>query len=588
MRRVALLAALALAASAAPVAASPAGRATAAVPAAGTTAAVGPHRAVFVGAGFDNCVAPSTATMRAWLGSRYRAIGIYIGGSQLSPDCRGQNELTKRWVSTVVTNGWSLIPVFVDKQPPCQLYAHKKTFSPANARSAGRDAADRAVSRLQSLGIGHGNPVYVDFEHFDESNATCVGAAVDFVEAWTNRLHTLHFTAGVYAIDGAGIDPIARKAHPRPDDIWWARWDGHTTTNTSALHGHWKGHRIHQWRGDHNEAYNNDSRSDTTQQIDNDSVHADVVGKVRVAADSAPYDYRASPPYGFTLKARTGPSTDDSIDHGYSAGDSFSIACQAVGETINGDYVWDRLTDGTYVSDINTTTTGGLSFTRGIPRCDTTAPTTPPLAAVPPATLRSARTFSWSASSDAGSGIASYELRWRRAKWSGGFGAWHHVRHLTAKHADVALAPGNAYCVQVRALDRSGNSGAWSARQCTARPLDDRALTRSTTGWSRGTGPHFYLHTATTTSSRQRSLSTAGKASVDRVGLVATRCPSCGSVDVYVGTHLVGSISLHASARHRRSLRLLPAFPLRSGVVHVVTTSKGKQVQIDGLLLSRT
>jgi hypothetical protein len=545
-----------------------------------------PHRAVYVGEGFDACHTQDTGTMRAWLGSPYRAVNFYIPtAAGLAKACQDQPELTAQWVSTVTANGWSLIPTYVGLQPPC-TNGNKPRFNATNASASGTAAADDAVAYVAGLGIGTGNPVYVDFEPFDVGNAHCTQAAVDFVSAWVSEMHAQHYTAGLYAHYSMGLVPLRTQTSPKPDDIWWARYDNvDSTSGEPAVGASYPGHRIHQYfsqTGSLHSTYNGQSI-----QIDNDAVHADVVGTVRPPVASGPdYVYQAAPPVGVTLKQRSGPSPNDTQVGTYNYGDAISIACQAVGDTIHGTYVWDQLTNLSYVTDLYTTTTGGLSFTPGIPKCDTSPPTTPSLSAVPVATLYSGQTFTWSASSDVDSGIASYDLRWHTARWSGGFGSWHRVSQLTSRQLRLALASGYDYCVEVRATDRSGNAGAWSAPGCIARALDDRALTAGPR-WTRDTGRNFFLRTATTTTSHHASMSRP-KAQLVRVGVVATRCPSCGSVDVYVGKHFAGSVSLQATSKRLRSVQMLPPFSLRSRTVSLIVTSTGKRVQIDGLVISRT
>src|SRR5580658_2643337 len=57
-----------------------------------------------VGLGFDVCAAPSAAFMRAWRrSSPYRAVGIYIGGSDRACD---QRNLTAGWVRREAAAGW--------------------------------------------------------------------------------------------------------------------------------------------------------------------------------------------------------------------------------------------------------------------------------------------------------------------------------------------------------------------------------------------------------------------------------------------------------------------------------------------------
>jgi len=73
-----------------------------------------------------------------------------------------------------------------------------------------------------------------------------------------------------------------------------------------------------------------------------------------------------------------------------------------------------------------------------------------------------------------------------------------------------------------------------------------------------------------------------------QIGVVATTCPTCGAVAVYVGASKVGTINL---ARPRgtisRALVMLPRFTSKkSGVIRLVTTTKGRLVKIDGLATS--
>src|SRR5512138_1304293 len=57
-------------------------------------APVTPAPGAFSGSGFDACTAPSETTMKSWLNSPYRAIGIYIGG--VNRGC-AQANLTTSW-----------------------------------------------------------------------------------------------------------------------------------------------------------------------------------------------------------------------------------------------------------------------------------------------------------------------------------------------------------------------------------------------------------------------------------------------------------------------------------------------------------
>jgi hypothetical protein len=549
-----------------------------------------PRRAIFTGDAFDLCTARSTATMRSWLASPYRAVNMYIGGKARAKACRPQPELTPEWVSTVTTNGWSLIPTFVDLQPPCST-SGKKTFTAAGARDAGRDAAERAAARMQALNLGPGNIVYDDFEIFDDTRKRCAAAAVDFVEAWTLRLHALGYKAGMYAVadwNGVerGLDVFATDADPRPDAIWFNNWHTGRILTDPDLHGHWKGHRIHQYRGDHDETY-----SGVTLNIDSNVAKGDVAGAVTPTRPvGPPYVYYASPPNdGVTsVNERTAPRTDALRVGTHPWNTELDITCQAVGEKVMGSYVWDRLVSGNYVADINTTTTGGLGFTAGIPRCDKADPSVT-AAPVPAVTLAGHRTFGWTGADlttgDAPkSGIASYDVRWRRSGPSTGYGPWHVVADAKCKALTLSHESAYTYCTQVRATDRSGNRSDWTPQVCTVRPLDDRALAISSGEWRRQTGSSFWLRTATTTGVDGGRL-LRRDVTARTFGLVATVCGSCGEVRVKIGRRTVGTVDLAASSRRYRVVLLLPAGSIRDGAVKLI--GKGGRVQLDGLVVSR-
>ena len=75
----------------------------------------------------------------------------------------------------------------------------------------------------------------------------------------------------------------------------------------------------------------------------------------------------------------------------------------------------------------------------------------------------------------------------------------------------------------------------------------------------------------------------------DRVGIVATTCPTCGSVNVFVGSTAVGTINLVSATTSYQTLIMLPKLPAAvSGTLGVIVRSTtGKVVQLDGVLASK-
>jgi len=219
------------------------------------------------------------------------------------------------------------------------------------------------------------------------------------------------------------------------------------------------------------------------------------------------------------------------------------------------------------------------------PPQDITAPTVS-LAATPAAVASTSMGLSWSGA-DVGSGIASYQLRARAASYTRPFGGWFDVGDPDpSTETDVTgMSPGATYCFDIVASDNAGNT-ATSAQRCTAVALDDRSLSPSA-GWSRISGSTYFQHTATRSSRRGATL-TRTHAMLDRAGVVATTCPRCGIVGVYVGGRLIGRINLRSGTSRHKVVRLLPTFATRTATVTVKVLSSGKQVTIDGLVSSHS
>jgi hypothetical protein len=196
--------------------------------------------------------------------------------------------------------------------------------------------------------------------------------------------------------------------------------------------------------------------------------------------------------------------------------------------------------------------------------------------------FQTSKTFSvgWTAI-DTGSGVKSYDVRWERAPYNAGFGAWRNA--VTYTGSSLSGLPGSTYCFDARARDKALNISSWSPTRCTALPLDDRSLAASS-GWARRSDPATYLGTYTHTTLHNASLKVNG-VRFKKLGLVATTCPGCGLVNVYFGSTFVRQLSLAASATAREQILWIRSYPSIAGPVTVtlVVASSGKAVRIDGL-----
>ena len=125
--------------------------------------------AVFTGYGFETCTAPSISALTAWAASPYQAVGIYLGG--VNRACKDGN-LSAAWVTTTLSLGWNLLPLYVGLQAPCvsQSGLAKISQNVTTAATQGSAAADDAVAKSTAFGLPAGSPLYADIEGYATNN----------------------------------------------------------------------------------------------------------------------------------------------------------------------------------------------------------------------------------------------------------------------------------------------------------------------------------------------------------------------------------------------------------------------------------
>jgi Rv2525c-like, glycoside hydrolase-like domain len=209
--------------------------------------------ASYTGLGFDTCAAPSAAYMKAWRSkSPYRAIGVYIGGSD---EACAQPNLTKSWLTKEAAAGWHFMPMYVGPQAEFgELGKH-----PGHQ---GQAAARDAVAQAERLGFGAGTPIYYDMEAYPAGET---GKALRFLTAWTSWLQTLGYSSGIYSSSSAAVTALAHQytthKYALPNVIFDALWNGQANTSDSVLKAsEWPSHRrIHQFAGNVAGSYGSDS-----------------------------------------------------------------------------------------------------------------------------------------------------------------------------------------------------------------------------------------------------------------------------------------------------------------------------------------
>ncbi|MDX6474930.1 MAG: hypothetical protein QOH95_441 [Gaiellaceae bacterium] len=243
---------------------------------AGGSAATQQARAqVFTGYGFDACTAPSTNALAAWSASPYRALGIYLGG--VNRACADGN-LSPSWVSTTVSMGWSLLPLYVGLQAPCvgQTRLARISSTVATAAAQGRTAADDAARLATAFGLPTGSPVYFDMEGYKANDTACTKVVQSFVAGWVTELRANSFVPGVYGSAASTIRDVSSLGSSLPDAIWIANWNGVESVfgDPYVSDSLWPNHqRVHQYKGGHKETWGG-----VAINIDSNFVDGAVVG----------------------------------------------------------------------------------------------------------------------------------------------------------------------------------------------------------------------------------------------------------------------------------------------------------------------
>ena len=310
----------------------------------------------FAGLAFDACDAPSLTAMRAWRASPYDGVGVYIGGPNRT--C-AQANLTAPWVTTVTREGWRLIPIYMGSQAPCTGRPNSVEFTLDNAAARGTSEAANAVVRAKALGMLPGSAIYGDVENYDITDSGCRTAVLRYVSSWTKELHRQGYLAGIYANLNAGAAHLSQAynstTYARPDALWIARWDGNSSLTgwASIPNSQWaNSQRGKQYRGDHNETHGG-----VTINIDSDRFDAPV------ATVALPYTAERQ------LNARSGPSTSYPVVRTIPSGSTVQVVCQRPGLRVHTTSVWDKLTDGTYVTDYYVSTPSDTTYSAPLPLC---------------------------------------------------------------------------------------------------------------------------------------------------------------------------------------------------------------------------
>lgn len=117
-----------------------------------------------------------------------------------------------------------------------------------------------------------------------------------------------------------------------------------------------------------------------------------------VGAAAGASGYKVTGTGGVGLRARTSPSLSSNILRTLPEGAAININCQTTGDDVHGSRIWDKLADGSYISDYYTSTPVYAHYSPGLPICGIT-PTKPPTPKPAPKPLtREQKAIAWAKS----------------------------------------------------------------------------------------------------------------------------------------------------------------------------------------------
>ncbi len=189
----------------------------------------------------------------------------------------------------------------------------------------------------------------------------------------------------------------------------------------------------------------------------------------------------------------------------------------------------------------------------------------------------------WTAT-DPGSGVASYDVSYRKAPYTTGtFGSETPWRTGTATTgARLSGVAGQTYCFRVTAEDGAGNVSAPSPERCAATPVDDRALTPSG-GWTRHRGRGSFARTYSQTFRKGSTLTLSG-VEADRLAVMIEKCPGCGRLQVLWNGTVEKTIGLGSPVVRKRKIVPVAALgSVQAGSLTLRVVSSGKRVIVDGV-----
>jgi hypothetical protein len=188
----------------------------------------------------------------------------------------------------------------------------------------------------------------------------------------------------------------------------------------------------------------------------------------------------------------------------------------------------------------------------------------------------------WTAT--ASSSIDHYDVRRRTTAWNAAPGPWTSwIAGTSATSATFSGVPGQTYCFSARAQDTQGIRSRWTGQRCVVVPLPSDQLSYSA-GWTRRADANAFAgHEFRTT--RNGARATRSGIVAKRVYVIATKCATCGAVEVRWNGVVLKSIGLSSATLRRNVVVGIATFPTaQAGTLRLTVISpNGKSVRIAGI-----
>lgn len=217
-----------------------------------------------------------------------------------------------------------------------------------------------------------------------------------------------------------------------------------------------------------------------------------------------------------------------------------------------------------------------------VPQWDLAPPTDAAITTIPDEfALRRDLRIGWGATDV--SGIRSYDVQVRTAKWGNVPGSWTAWKtRVAAESATYPGEPGRSYCFRVRAEDMAGNVSAWSGARCTALPMtaDELSYTASFTRYTPVSAYEQVAYWSSKVGARAKRTYVYG----ERIAVIATTCPECGVAKVTWDGLEIARLNLYSPTKNRQQVFTVANWSSpRRGTLAVDVLSSKQFVIVEGI-----